>query len=421
GLHSLRTAPIEWLNLSCRLRELFVLEERASLVTPFSHGLGTSNFPFPTEPFDKILHCRLLRYPIEAQTFPEPILYLAGLSCSWDEASNKPAIFVDGNEMSFKNFLQVLGNRIVSFSARLVNTPVVVGSPSVHAAEPKGNDDQDVGFVDPNDQNVVELNDDDDEETSFQGTNPGVARSSKSEAKKRKQEAPNRGGFRGSVLPLAASGSVPKGIGKHARALVRQLGFEDSLDSDPYIPSVQEAHFAHNDMSRLHYNMLTHEGRFLSEVSKLRNKVVTLKSKHVEYKHDISKLEDSLQNNQDTDSSMLVKDLKADGVRMSGVLDLLRDVARSSEDSRKAFEAEALKLRPLAEEIQPLRRDVSVNKLVIGLVLMVLKRPVREGAEDGYEVLNHKAKQRNFARNVINGISCQELASTLEPLIRGWL
>ncbi|GJS06223.1 cam-binding protein 60-like protein G [Tanacetum coccineum] len=56
---------------------------------------------------------------------------------------------------------------------------------------------------------------------------------------------------------------------------------------------------------------------------------------------------------------------------------------------------------------------------------MVLKRPIREGAEDGYEVLNHKAKQRvvssNFARNVINGISCQELASTLEPLIRGWV
>ncbi|KAJ9557384.1 hypothetical protein OSB04_011998 [Centaurea solstitialis] len=56
---------------------------------------------------------------------------------------------------------------------------------------------------------------------------------------------------------------------------------------------------------------------------------------------------------------------------------------------------------------------------------MVHKRPFVEGEEDGYEVLNREAKHRfassNFARNVMHGLSSQELASTLEPLIRGWV
>ncbi|KAK1440416.1 hypothetical protein QVD17_06243 [Tagetes erecta] len=58
---------------------------------------------------------------------------------------------------------------------------------------------------------------------------------------------------------------------------------------------------------------------------------------------------------------------------------------------------------------------------------MVLKRLLGEGAEDGYEAVNHKAKQRNvssnsnFASDAMRGLSSQELASTLEPLIRGWV
>ncbi|KAI3695071.1 hypothetical protein L1987_78059 [Smallanthus sonchifolius] len=48
-----------------------------------------------------------------------------------------------------------------------------------------------------------------------------------------------------------------------------------------------------------------------------------------------------------------------------------------------------------------------------------------EGEEDGCEVFNHKSKQRivssNLARNVLLGLSSQDLASTLEPLIRGWV
>ncbi|KAK9069648.1 hypothetical protein SSX86_011552 [Deinandra increscens subsp. villosa] len=62
--------------------------------------------------------------------------------------------------------------------------------------------------------------------------------------------------------------------------------------------------------------------------------------------------------------------------------------------------------------------------------LMVLKRPLGDGEGRGdayydYEALNPKVKQRivssNFAGNVIHGLSSQELALTLEPLIRGWV
>ncbi|KAM0040442.1 putative CALMODULIN-BINDING PROTEIN60 [Helianthus debilis subsp. tardiflorus] len=56
---------------------------------------------------------------------------------------------------------------------------------------------------------------------------------------------------------------------------------------------------------------------------------------------------------------------------------------------------------------------------------MVLKRPLGDGEEDGCELRNRTSKQRsvssNLARHVMLGFSSQELASTLEPLIREWV
>lgn len=53
---------------------------------------------------------------------------------------------------------------------------------------------------------------------------------------------------------------------------------------------------------------------------------------------------------------------------------------------------------------------------------MVLKRLLGEGEGDGNDVLNRGTKQRTVSsKNVNHGISTQELASTLEPLIRGWV
>ncbi|XP_071696847.1 calmodulin-binding protein 60 B-like isoform X2 [Rutidosis leptorrhynchoides] len=56
---------------------------------------------------------------------------------------------------------------------------------------------------------------------------------------------------------------------------------------------------------------------------------------------------------------------------------------------------------------------------------MVLKRLLGEGEGDGNEFRNRGTKQRtvtsSFARDVMYGHSTQELASTLEPLIRRWV
>nr|GEV42735.1 putative ribonuclease H-like domain-containing protein [Tanacetum cinerariifolium] len=48
------------------------------------------------KPFDEALRDRLAHHPFEAQTFPEPILYLVSLASSWKYALNAPLIFVDG-------------------------------------------------------------------------------------------------------------------------------------------------------------------------------------------------------------------------------------------------------------------------------------------------------------------------------------
>ncbi|GJR57380.1 hypothetical protein Tco_1499542 [Tanacetum coccineum] len=89
---------------------LFTIEACPELVTHFRHGLDTFSFPYPYEPFDEDLRARNIRHPFEAQTFSEPILYHAGLACSWEEALSNPLIFFGDEDMSFKNFLKLLGN-----------------------------------------------------------------------------------------------------------------------------------------------------------------------------------------------------------------------------------------------------------------------------------------------------------------------
>ncbi|PWA81084.1 cam-binding protein 60-like G [Artemisia annua] len=57
---------------------------------------------------------------------------------------------------------------------------------------------------------------------------------------------------------------------------------------------------------------------------------------------------------------------------------------------------------------------------------MVIKRPFGDGEEDGFRVANQEPKRRittsNFnAQNMMCGLSSQDLAATLEPLIRRWV
>ncbi|GJR07570.1 hypothetical protein Tco_0790222 [Tanacetum coccineum] len=91
------------------------------LVTP-----GMLSFPFPAEPFDVSLQSRLSRYPIEFRTFSEPVLYLAGLVCSWEGSPLHPAIMIDGQD-----FLQFLRNHPVSVVVVPTDAPLSAGSSNI--------------------------------------------------------------------------------------------------------------------------------------------------------------------------------------------------------------------------------------------------------------------------------------------------
>ncbi|GJX01848.1 hypothetical protein Tco_0185761 [Tanacetum coccineum] len=187
-------------------------------------------------------------------------------------------------------------------------------------------------------------------------------------SKKNKLEVPRWMSVRGSVPPPLVT--VPKGVGKHPLVLayfVRSLAnSSDSLDPNmlfslclsilssfhlvflSYAVSfldVEEAHATHNMISVLRCpllkdevsflsfdelvdvfdvyalqmavvgNMLTNESRILSQGhAKLKNYLVSLKSKKSLLEHEMSKLDDLLtraQRNQDVEGSQVVKDLRS--------------------------------------------------------------------------------------------------------------
>ncbi|GJT77119.1 hypothetical protein Tco_1043844 [Tanacetum coccineum] len=135
-------------------------------------------------------------------------------------------------------------------------------------------------------------------------------------SKKKKLDAPRRISARGSVPPLPATS--PKGAGKHPRVLAR---FNENLasSSDSLAPDVEKAHAAYSMISSHHYPLLRDKLGFLNfnELvdghAKLKNDVVSLKSKKGLLEHEMSKLEDRLakaQKNQDVEDSQFVKDLR---------------------------------------------------------------------------------------------------------------
>nr|GEU55337.1 hypothetical protein [Tanacetum cinerariifolium] len=51
------------------------------------------------------LYDQISTYPCSVQTFPDPILYLAGLKTSWKYSPKKPVIYHRGREMDFRSFM----------------------------------------------------------------------------------------------------------------------------------------------------------------------------------------------------------------------------------------------------------------------------------------------------------------------------
>ncbi|GKC83524.1 hypothetical protein Tco_1139241, partial [Tanacetum coccineum] len=106
-----------WKSEFIFVKETLISDARPALITDFRHGLSTFAYPYTTEPFDEVLRSRLGRYTFEAQTFLEPILYLAGIASTWEHATNIPSILVDEEEISFQNFMKKPG-QTSTFSVR---------------------------------------------------------------------------------------------------------------------------------------------------------------------------------------------------------------------------------------------------------------------------------------------------------------
>ncbi|GJR72928.1 putative reverse transcriptase domain-containing protein [Tanacetum coccineum] len=130
-----------WKSEFIYVKETLISDLCPDLITNFRHGQGSFAYPYPKKPFDEVLWNLLCRHTLEAQTFSDPILYLAGLSSSWEHALSNPSIFVDGEEMAFRNFMKK-PDQTPSFSVRPADQPVDVGSPSVEPLRSIADNDQ---------------------------------------------------------------------------------------------------------------------------------------------------------------------------------------------------------------------------------------------------------------------------------------
>ncbi|GKE30553.1 hypothetical protein Tco_1445937 [Tanacetum coccineum] len=59
----------------------------------------------PTHARDDPLYNQIATYPCNVRTFPDPILYLAGLKTSWKHSPKKPIIYYRRREIDFRSFM----------------------------------------------------------------------------------------------------------------------------------------------------------------------------------------------------------------------------------------------------------------------------------------------------------------------------
>ncbi|GJU04926.1 zf-CCHC domain-containing protein [Tanacetum coccineum] len=71
------------------------------------------------------------RYLINVRTFPDHILFLAGLKPSWELGQQRPAIFVSKKEMAFRNFMYAEDDEDLSLLPKEPSLDFCTGSPSV--------------------------------------------------------------------------------------------------------------------------------------------------------------------------------------------------------------------------------------------------------------------------------------------------
>ncbi|GKD41129.1 hypothetical protein Tco_1261336 [Tanacetum coccineum] len=131
---------LKWKSEFIFVKQTLISDMRPGLISDFRHGQGSFSYPYPTEPFDEFLRARLCHHRFETHTFSDPIIYLAGLTDSWEHAHGIPSILIDGEGMIL--LYSYFGCSSPSFSMRLANRPVDVGSPSMSHLTLVVNDDQ---------------------------------------------------------------------------------------------------------------------------------------------------------------------------------------------------------------------------------------------------------------------------------------
>nr|GEV69593.1 hypothetical protein [Tanacetum cinerariifolium] len=270
---------------------------------------------------------RLYRHPFEDHNLLEPILYLVGLTDSWEHAPSIPFILIDEEELAFCNFMKK-HRKSPTFSVRLVNFHVNVGSPFVGHLTIAVDDDQVESSSYSRDKGVMghELvvageGCSQQDVMAIEGSKKrhSITEALKEEdtvvmsvSKKKNPKGSTRMSERGSVPPLFATS--PKGVGKHPWVLARYIrNLANGVDSLARGPCSSQYDFLSLlsltldelgfmtfdelvDVYDIHVfqmavvgNMITNESRILSQChSTLKNDLVSLNSKKSLLEHEIS-------------------------------------------------------------------------------------------------------------------------------------
>ncbi|GJR06847.1 hypothetical protein Tco_0529831 [Tanacetum coccineum] len=274
-----------WKSKFIFVKETLISDLRPGLITDFCHGQGSFSYPYPTKPFDEALWNHLRRHTLEAETFLEPILYLA--------------------EMAFYNFMKK-PSESPFFSVRdqdecssLLKEKGVSGFELAVVGE--GIPGQNASFVREGSKRRRSITESPEEEATVVKIMP----------KKNKLESPRQMSARGSIPPPPSI--VPK--------------------------DVEEAHAAHNMISGLHCPLLKDKLGFLSF-----DELVDVFDVHT-LQTTVDRLAKA-QRNQDMEGSQVMKDLRSENARILEEVSMLRSVVASAEEPQKELSKELSGLRP---------------------------------------------------------------------------
>ncbi|GKD85229.1 hypothetical protein Tco_1356383, partial [Tanacetum coccineum] len=291
-----------------------------------------STFYVPLSSSEPLWVARVTTFTVACKAYQgEPLLPLFRSFCNVGHASDwltfqkrscqflGTSIFVDGEEMSFQNFMKKPG-QAATLSARLADQPVEMGKLAVVDDSTSG---QGVGVTEGSKKKRSITTYLDERATMIRIIYAGS--SSKNDAKKQKHE------------DVQAAYSV-----HNVLSSLHCLSFKSKLDNLSFddLVKVYDVHAFRFAMAGY---MHTNEFRIMSQdYSKLKDNFVSFRSKNGLLKHEMSKHEDSLSKawkNQD-------------------------DVAKSSKDYRKELADEVERLRPaITEEVKSLTNKLKVVDL----------------------------------------------------------